>query len=62
MLPCARGDATTTYNWQRDVANAASDWYFRNGSQSLSVPVWRSVSWNKSKDEPSGSAKVLPAL
>ena len=37
------GDATTTYNWQLDVANAASDWYFENGFQgtgdsSLALP------------------------
>ncbi|MFN7998353.1 MAG: glycoside hydrolase family 44 protein [Bryobacteraceae bacterium] len=24
------GDATTSYNWQIDVANSASDWYFEN--------------------------------
>jgi uncharacterized protein (TIGR03437 family) len=28
------GDATTTYNWQRDVSNNASDWYFQNSLQS----------------------------
>jgi uncharacterized protein (TIGR03437 family) len=27
------GDATTSYNWQIDVSNAASDWYFVNGLQ-----------------------------
>jgi uncharacterized protein (TIGR03437 family) len=27
------GDATTSYNWQIDVSNAASDWYFINGLQ-----------------------------
>ncbi|MGA2740560.1 MAG: glycoside hydrolase family 44 protein [Bryobacteraceae bacterium] len=27
------GDATTSYNWQIDVSNSASDWYFINGSQ-----------------------------
>jgi uncharacterized protein (TIGR03437 family) len=27
------GDATTSYNWLIDVSNAASDWYFINGSQ-----------------------------
>src|ERR1035441_427678 len=27
------GDATTSYNWQIDVSNAASDWYFQNGAQ-----------------------------
>ncbi len=26
------GDATTSYNWQIDVSNAAADWYFINGS------------------------------
>ena len=27
------GDATTSYNWQLDVDNAGSDWYFSNGAQ-----------------------------
>jgi uncharacterized protein (TIGR03437 family) len=27
------GDATTSYNWQIDVSNSASDWYFENGAQ-----------------------------
>ena len=27
------GDATTSYNWQIDVSNAAGDWYFINGSE-----------------------------
>jgi uncharacterized protein (TIGR03437 family) len=27
------GDATTSYNWQIDVSNSASDWYFINGLQ-----------------------------
>ena len=27
------GDATTSYNWQIDVSNAASDWYFENFAQ-----------------------------
>ena len=27
------GDATTSYNWQIDVSNAASDWYFENYAQ-----------------------------
>jgi uncharacterized protein (TIGR03437 family) len=32
------GDATTSYNWQIDVSNSASDWYFINGSQSTGSP------------------------
>jgi len=34
-LPVDRwgGDATTRYNYQLDVSNAASDWYFENGVQ-----------------------------
>jgi uncharacterized protein (TIGR03437 family) len=27
------GDATTSYNWQIDVSNSASDWYFENFAQ-----------------------------
>jgi uncharacterized protein (TIGR03437 family) len=27
------GDATTSYNWQIDVSNAAGDWYFENFAQ-----------------------------
>ncbi len=31
-IPVGRwgGDATTSYNWQIDVSNSASDWYFEN--------------------------------
>lgn len=32
------GDATTSYNWRIDVSNAASDWYFVNGSQTSNTP------------------------
>ena len=32
------GDATTSYNWQIDVSNAAADWYFVNGSQTSVIP------------------------
>jgi uncharacterized protein (TIGR03437 family) len=33
------GDATTSYNWQIDVSNAASDWYFQNGAQYNGTPA-----------------------
>src|ERR1017187_9008833 len=32
------GDATTSYNWQIDVSNAASDWYFENFAQYSETP------------------------
>src|ERR1022692_4731350 len=32
------GDATTSYNWQIDVSNSASDWYFENGAQYSGTP------------------------
>jgi uncharacterized protein (TIGR03437 family) len=32
------GDATTSYNWRIDASNAASDWYFINGSQTSVIP------------------------
>ena len=32
------GDATTSYNWQIDVSNSASDWYFENGAQYSGKP------------------------
>jgi uncharacterized protein (TIGR03437 family) len=32
------GDATTSYNWQIDVSNAASDWYFENYAQYSGTP------------------------
>ena len=32
------GDATTSYNWQIDVSNSASDWYFINGAQYSGTP------------------------
>jgi uncharacterized protein (TIGR03437 family) len=33
------GDATTSYNWQNDVSNAASDWYFENYAQYSGTPA-----------------------
>jgi len=33
------GDATTSYNWQIDVSNAASDWYFENFAQYTGTPA-----------------------
>jgi uncharacterized protein (TIGR03437 family) len=33
------GDATTSYNWQIDVSNAASDWYFENYAQYSGTPA-----------------------
>ncbi len=33
------GDATTSYNWQNDVSNAASDWYFENYGQYTGTPA-----------------------
>jgi uncharacterized protein (TIGR03437 family) len=33
------GDATTSYNWQIDVSNAASDWYFENYAQYSGKPA-----------------------
>jgi uncharacterized protein (TIGR03437 family) len=33
------GDATTSYNWQIDVSNSASDWYFANGAQYTGKPA-----------------------
>jgi len=33
------GDATTSYNWQNDVSNAASDWYFENYAQYNGAPA-----------------------
>ncbi len=33
------GDATSSYNWQIDVSNAAADWYFVNGSQTSATPA-----------------------
>ena len=32
------GDATTSYNWQIDVSNAAGDWYFENYAQYNGAP------------------------
>ena len=32
------GDSTTSYNWQNDVSNAASDWYFENYAQYNGTP------------------------
>ena len=32
------GDATTSYNWQNDVSNSASDWYFENYAQYNGTP------------------------
>src|ERR1035438_10430251 len=32
------GDATTSYNWQIDVSNSASDWYFENYAQYTDTP------------------------
>ena len=33
------GDATTSYNWQIDVSNSASDWYFENCAQYSGKPA-----------------------
>jgi hypothetical protein len=33
------GDATTSYNWQIDVSNSASDWYFENYAQYTGAPA-----------------------
>jgi len=33
------GDATTSYNWQIDVSNSASDWYFENSAQYTGTPA-----------------------
>jgi len=35
------GDATTSYNWQNDVSNAASDWYLKTTRSTAEHPRCR---------------------